>query len=73
MKILDILNHSVMTIQSSIYKQEGQINKILYDDKGLVCLCAMGLEVGHKDDAWRAVSAGLCIKEKLSQLNIQCR
>jgi hypothetical protein len=39
MKLLDILNHSVMTIQSSIYRYEGQINKILYDDKGIKIQC----------------------------------
>lgn len=70
MKNLDLMNHSVMTIQSAMYRHEGQMNKIIFDDKGLVCLCAMGLEVAHRDDPVRAVIAALYIKEKLQQLNI---
>lgn len=34
MKSLELMNQCIMAIQVAIYRHEGQINKIIFDDKG---------------------------------------
>lgn len=83
LRSIELMNHVFHAIQTAIYKYEGQVNKILYDDKGLVCLCAMGLEMGHSDDSIRAVIASLQARDKMegillldfmviSELEVEC-
>jgi hypothetical protein len=53
-------------IQRSLYEEEGSLNKIMVDDKGLTALCALGLPpLHHSDDATRAVRAALAVVENL--------
>lgn len=48
---------------------DGTINKLLVDDKGLLCLCAFGLEGSqHADDPARAVFAAVELAESLPTL-----
>jgi len=57
-------------IERVIYSEwDGAINKLLVDDKGLLCLCAFGLEGSqHADDTMRAVSAAVELVETLPTL-----
>lgn len=54
----------MLKVQESVYSCEGSINKILVDDKGLLCVCALGLPpMYHGDDPTRAVQcAGNLLK-----------
>jgi class 3 adenylate cyclase len=72
MKSLEIMNQAFKAIQTAMYRHEGECNKILFDDKGLVVLCAMGLEMAHPDDSIRAVVAALFAHEKLEELDVRC-
>eukprot|EP00042_Codosiga_hollandica_P058529 m.884049 g.884049 ORF g.884049 m.884049 type:complete len:1470 (-) comp59887_c0_seq2:3899-8308(-) len=56
-------------IQRTLYDEEGSLNKIMVDDKGLTALCALGLPpMHHSDDPIRAVAAALAIVENLKLL-----
>tara|TARA_B110001452_G_scaffold69193_1_gene55822 strand:+ start:2527 stop:6096 length:3570 start_codon:yes stop_codon:yes gene_type:complete len=55
---------TVMTsVQEVIHGQEGQVNKMLVDDKGTVLLCVFGLPPRpHPNDAWRALRAAFALQ-----------
>ncbi len=56
----------MLEIQRTVYLEEGSINKLLVDDKGLLVLCAWGLPpMHHTDDAVRAVAAALYLVDNL--------
>jgi class 3 adenylate cyclase len=55
----DMLCRLMELVQSCCYVNEGAVNKLLVDDKGLLVLCVFGLPpMAHMDDAARAVSTG---------------
>eukprot|EP00756_Hemistasia_phaeocysticola_P018459 Hpha_TRINITY_DN15596_c3_g4::TRINITY_DN15596_c3_g4_i2::g.105302::m.105302 len=51
------LGHTVRTVQRCLQKVDGVLNKVMMDDKGLVCLCLFGIpHHTHEDDAARSLS-----------------
>eukprot|EP00040_Diaphanoeca_grandis_P035762 m.225582 g.225582 ORF g.225582 m.225582 type:complete len:1526 (+) comp33464_c0_seq2:186-4763(+) len=63
-RVQSLAQRLMLKIQESVYSCEGSINKILVDDKGLLCVCALGLPpTYHGDDPMRAVKcAGYLLK-----------
>ena len=56
----------VTTIQKTVYKMEGSLNKLVMDDKGSTLICIWGLPpMAHEDDATRAVLAAQMIRKEL--------
>ena len=54
----------MLSIQRSVYRFEGSVNKVLSDDKGLSFLCVWGLPpMSHMDDIRRAIGSCLDIIE----------
>jgi class 3 adenylate cyclase len=61
------------TMQLSLYRYKGSINKFNVDDKGITLVAAMGLPpLSHKDDAARAVHAALDMQQELADLDRPC-
>eukprot|EP00040_Diaphanoeca_grandis_P036675 m.234896 g.234896 ORF g.234896 m.234896 type:complete len:1253 (-) comp33663_c0_seq1:194-3952(-) len=59
----------MLRIQESVYSCEGNINKVLVDDKGLLCVCALGLPpMYHGDDPKRAVKIAGYLLQSLESL-----
>lgn len=55
------LNSAYLHIQDCVYRYEGLVNKIDFNEKGLVVLCSFGLPVAHLNDIERAVFAARAI------------
>lgn len=56
----------MLELQKCIFKYQGSINKIVIDDKGLICIAVFGLPpLLHDDDPRRAVAAGVMIADTL--------
>jgi class 3 adenylate cyclase/tetratricopeptide (TPR) repeat protein len=55
------LNSAYVHIQQCVYRYEGLVNKIDFNEKGLVVLCSFGLPVAHLNDIERAVFAARAI------------
>ena len=54
-------------VQEEVHHAEGQVNKMLVDDKGTIFLCAFGLPPRpHSDDAFRAVRTSLVLAATFS-------
>ena len=69
MKVQIIAN----TVQRSIYRTRGSLNKFLMDDKGSVMLVAWGLPpMSSKNDALDAVSSCITILHEFDKLGFQC-
>jgi class 3 adenylate cyclase/tetratricopeptide (TPR) repeat protein len=61
------------TLQSSIYRYEGSVNKIAVDEKGVSLLAAFGLPpFSHEDDPLRAVLAAQDIYRQVDALGLTC-
>ena len=57
----------IMCVQEEVNHMEGQVNKMLVDDKGTVFLCVFGLPPRpHSDDALRAVRTGMTLAAAMS-------
>ena len=68
----DDLNFVYLSIEKSLHKTGGVCNKLLFDDKGLVCLCVYGLPgFSEEDDAVRSISFAKTIYDKLTSKGIQ--
>ncbi len=58
------------TLQATLYRFEGSVNKISVDDKGLTLLAALGLPpLAHEDDAVLAVQAARALYADLKELD----
>ena len=58
---------AMLRVQEEIHAREGQVNKMLVDDKGVVLLCVFGLPPRpHADDALRAVRSSLALKTAMA-------
>ena len=54
----------MLQIQKHVFAYEGSINKMMTDDKGLVCVAVLGLPpLPHEDDPRRAVLAAMQLIE----------
>ena len=59
------------SVQSACFEQEGQVNKFLVDDKGLLFLCLFGTPpMVHTDDPLRAVHACFSIITSMKRLGL---
>ena len=59
------------SVQSACYEQEGQVNKFLVDDKGLLFLCVFGTPpMVHTDDPLRAIRACFAIIGGMKRLGL---
>ena len=64
---LATLQATMEVIQQELYAQEGSVNKLIADDKGLTLIAALGLPpLSHEDDALRGVRAALGIHHRLA-------
>ncbi len=60
-------------LTSVLDQQEGAVDKLSVDDKGLVALAALGLPPrAHADDPLRGVRAALELRERLAEVGIGC-
>eukprot|EP01083_Nonionella_stella_P082342 227281_1 len=63
-KVLKDIHDSIRSLQTTIYKYQGSLNKFLVDDKGSTVMAVFGLPpVAHKNDAERAVMAALDLRK----------
>ena len=61
----------VEALQRAVGVGEGDVNKILVDDKGMLCLAVFGLPpLVHVDDATRATAAALLVVGELATLGV---
>ena len=61
------------TLQEAVYGQEGSVNKLSVDDKGITLVAALGLPpLAHGDDPARGVLAGLAIRDAMGRLGEPC-
>jgi class 3 adenylate cyclase len=59
------------SVQQACFQQEGQVNKFLVDDKGLLFLCVFGTPpLVHTDDPLRAINACFSIIHSLKRLGL---
>lgn len=59
----------VRTMQETLYRYEGSVNKINVDDKGVTMVAALGLPpLSHEDDPVLGVQAALGIHKALAEL-----
>lgn len=71
--VLEQSQRIMQTLQSSLYRFEGSINKISVDDKGATLVAALGMPpFAHEDDADRGVRAALEMQTKLKGLGWRC-
>ena len=62
------LHRAVRVLQKSLLKVDGILNKIIMDDKGILCVCVFGLpHHAHEDDALRSVMFSQKILKKLTK------
>ncbi|KAJ9462873.1 Adenylate cyclase 2 [Diplonema papillatum] len=53
-------------VQKELAKVGGVLNKVVLDDKGLICLCLFGIPLhGHESDAYRALQFSLKAGKKM--------
>ena len=63
---MDTLQAAVLEIQRAARRFDGDVHKILMDDKGFSITVAFGLpRQAHEDDAQRGIEAGLAISREL--------
>ncbi|TAK15249.1 MAG: adenylate/guanylate cyclase domain-containing protein [Acidobacteria bacterium] len=61
------LNRVIALLQDAVYKHDGAVNQFIVDDKGTMLLAAWGVPGHtHEDDAARAVTAALAIRDALA-------
>ena len=65
------IQESYLVIQRNLRKYGGNCNKLMYDDKGLTCLCIFGLPgTSHEDDATRSVAFSKRVATALELINV---
>ncbi|MBI3326325.1 MAG: adenylate/guanylate cyclase domain-containing protein, partial [Nitrospinae bacterium] len=68
---LDHAQTVMRSLQESLYRYEGSINKLSVDDKGITLVAALGLPpLAHEDDASRGVQAAMAMQAKLGELGL---
>ena len=62
------LQRAVLSVQETVARLDGSLDKVLFDDKGATVLAAFGLPGrSHEDDAIRAVQCSLAIERRLTE------
>eukprot|EP01059_Diplonema_ambulator_P004874 TRINITY_DN14602_c0_g1_i3.p1 TRINITY_DN14602_c0_g1~~TRINITY_DN14602_c0_g1_i3.p1 ORF type:complete len:709 (+),score=108.99 TRINITY_DN14602_c0_g1_i3:254-2380(+) len=68
---MEKVHSAYSTIQRRLSKTGGTSNKLIFDDKGLICLCVYGLPgMSHEDDAVRSVTFAKEVLVRLERKNI---
>ncbi|KAJ9447572.1 hypothetical protein DIPPA_31904 [Diplonema papillatum] len=67
------IDETYSIIQKQLSRARGVCNKLIYDDKGLVCLCVFGLPgMSHEDDASRSVAFARDTFQKIDSERTKC-
>lgn len=70
---LDLVQSVMRTLQTTLYRYEGSVNKISLDDKGVTLVAGMGLPpLSHENDAVRGVQAALAMQQALHEMGLPC-
>jgi class 3 adenylate cyclase len=68
---LNKIQDAIRSVQESVYKLQGSLNKFMFDDKGSTLLAVFGLPpLAHINDSLRAVLAALQISSSLQALGL---
>eukprot|EP00755_Sulcionema_specki_P039839 Sspe_Gene.24683::Locus_9817_Transcript_2_2_Confidence_0.667_Length_5707::g.24683::m.24683 len=66
--VLSQVQQATTVLQKYLCQYDGLLNKIMMDDKGLICLCLFGVPCHtHEDDAGRSVAFADQVSRKLSK------
>lgn len=69
-----VLHETVRTIQSLIGRFDGELNQVVFDDKGLTAVAVFGLfQRSHENDGSRAVAAAIGIRDTLQSVGVDAR
>lgn len=70
---LEQAQHTMLTLQSAIYRYEGSINKLTVDNKGITLVAAFGLPpISHEDDPLLGAQAAQALLADLDAMNLRC-
>ncbi|MCL4296074.1 MAG: AAA family ATPase [Anaerolineae bacterium] len=62
----------MQTLQTSLYRYEGSINKLSVDDKGVTLIAALGLPpLAHEDDPARGIQVALAVQAELRRMGLR--
>ncbi|NJN99447.1 MAG: adenylate/guanylate cyclase domain-containing protein [Anaerolineales bacterium] len=62
----------MQTLQTSLYRFEGSINKLSVDDKGVTLIAALGLPpLAHEDDSARGTQVALAVQAELKRMGLR--
>ncbi|MBE7555372.1 MAG: AAA family ATPase [Anaerolineales bacterium] len=62
----------MQTLQTSLYRYEGSINKLSVDDKGVTLIAALGLPpLAHEDDPARGVQVAMAVQAELHRMGLR--
>jgi class 3 adenylate cyclase/tetratricopeptide (TPR) repeat protein len=62
----------MQTLQTSLYRFEGSINKLSVDDKGVTLIAALGLPpLAHEDDSARGTQVALAVQAELQKMGLR--
>ena len=65
---IDDLQRAFQALQTAVYRYEGSVNQVVAENKSITVLIVHGAYLAsHEDNASRALSAGLEIKERLTE------
>ncbi len=60
-------------VQTTLYRYEGSVNKLIVDDKGTTLIAALGLPpLAHEDDPVRGVLAAREMRAALGEVGMRC-
>lgn len=69
---LEEMQIGVRSIQVSLYRYEGSVNKMSVDEKGAILIGVFGLPpLAHEDDAVRGLQAAMAVQESLNALGLR--
>ncbi len=62
----------MFTLQQTVYRYEGSLNKLSLDDKGVTFIAAMGFPpLSHEDDPIRGLQVALDIRNRLKEMGVE--
>jgi class 3 adenylate cyclase/tetratricopeptide (TPR) repeat protein len=69
---LDQTHAVIRSLQSTLYRHEGSLNKLSLDEKGLTLVAALGLPpFAHSDDPARGVQTAIEVQDRLRELDVR--
>jgi tetratricopeptide (TPR) repeat protein len=62
----------MQTLQTSLYRYEGSINKLSVDDKGVTLIAALGLPpLAHENDPARGIQVAMAVQVELHRMGLR--